>query len=159
MAKSIFQEFVKAVAKDWEHRFPWIQRVSVAYHPAMPKANTFYVGKANRFNRHVFLNFQHSSKAWSVGAFTVNVAISSQMGAPTKWMATSLEPDPDGFHRLGSLVYDDDKWWRLRPGEGYFPRVWRPVSYEDSKVVVDEAVKDLSHDVSLLFEKLNQRAG
>ena len=159
MSKSVFQEFVKAVRKDWKTRFPWIQPVSIAYNPAMPKANTFYVGNANRFNRHVFLNIQHSSKSSTVGAFTVNVAISSQMGAPTRWVGLSLEPDPEGFHRIGSLLYDDDKWWCLRPTHGPFPKVWRPVSYGDSQAVIAEAVKDLSHDVSLLFEKLDQRAG
>ena len=159
MAKSVFQEFVKAVRTDWKTRFPWIQPVPIAYNPAMPKASTFYVGAGYRFARHLFLNIQYSSKSWAVGDFTVNVLFSSEMGAPTRWIGMSLEPDPEGSHRIGSLLYRADKWWCLRPTGGHYPKVWRPVSYADSKAVIGEAVEDLSRDVSQLFEQINQRAG
>ena len=159
MAKSIFQDFVKTLGKDWKARFPWIRPAPVAYNPAMPKASTFYVGTSNRFNRHLFLNIQYSSKPWAVGEFTVNALFSSQMGAPSRWTATDLEPDPEGWHRLGMLLQRKDKWWCLRPTGGHYGVTWRPVSYGDPKEVVREAVEDVSHDVAQFFEKIEQRAG
>ena len=149
---------MRTLLKDWRSRFPWIEPVAATYRPEMPKASTVYCGALNKFNLHLFLEFQHNAKPWAVGDFTVNVVFSRQMGAPSRWIGRDLEEDPEGSHRLGTLLFRKDKWWALRPNDNRYGIVWRPVSYASANVV-EQAVEDVSKDVEQFFEKINQRAG
>ena len=83
----------------------------------MPKASTFYAGLVERGDTHAFFYFQHSSKSWEVGQFTINVILSRKMGTPSTWrirFPEELEALAEGFYRIGLINGDHDKWWRLK---------------------------------------------
>jgi hypothetical protein len=159
VTKSLFRALVTRVRTDWTSRYPWVRPVGATYVPAMPKASTFYVGAANRFARHLFLHFQHNSKPWAVGDVTINAIFSSRFGAPERWLGVDLEPDPEGSHRLGTIVHGNDKWWSLAPNDNRYGIVWRPSSYDDMRQVLSEAVDDISADVAKLFVIIGERGG
>jgi hypothetical protein len=159
MAKSVFREFVKRLRKDWKSRFPTVQPVAEAYAWAMPKASTFYIGLATQYGKHLFLNIQHYSKPWGVGDLTVNVIFSSCLGEPKRWIGRDLEPDPEGSHRLGILLYGKDKWWCLAPNQNTYGMAWRPTSYDDPEHVLTSAVEDVSTDVAKFFAMMEARGG
>jgi hypothetical protein len=159
MARSLFREFVKRLEKDWRSRAPSIRRVDAAYCPAMPKASTFYAGTANRYGKHLFLSIQHNSKPWAVGDLTINVIFSSRLGEPVRWVGIDLEPDPEGSHRLGILIYGKDKWWSLAPNGNTYGMTWRPSSYDDAEHVLNSAVDDVAADIATLFKLIEHGAG
>ena len=87
MPKGLFPRFIAALRNDWAHSLPTVARVDKALGPVMPKASTFVV----LGHRHVsgvvpylFLRFQHHSKAWAAGQFTINAITSARYGAPTR---------------------------------------------------------------------------
>ena len=158
-ARGLFPPFVKRVASDWRARFPQVARVARTYCPAMPKTSTFYAGADNKYGRHLYLHFQHNSKAWGVGDFTVNVIFSAHEGVPGRWLGPAdleLEPQPEGSYRLGLLVHGRDKWWRLGAGEALYPTTWHATSYARVETVFDEALEDVSRDVDTLFTQIQQ---
>jgi len=175
MAKrSVFHDFIAVLRTDWQTTFTWVRPLEASFAPLMPKASTFYAGLARRADTHVFLNFQHSSKAWQVGQFTINVIISRRMGPPLAWatrFASDLESLDEGSYRIGHVNGGRDKWWRLKnddlpsffgPEDG-MPTVvfegWRPGSYADSEAVLVEAVADVNRDVASALGKIGVTEG
>lgn len=163
MAKrSVFHDFIAALRKDWRLRFPAIQPVKKALGAmngmSVPKASTFYVGMSPALGMHVFVNFQHSPKAWEVGQFTVNIILSKHEDAPEVWF--KLSPDnaqsfDEGSYRIGSLLGRKDKWWHLKcSSPAVLTETWMPVSYGDEAAVLAEAVADVTSDVSAVLSKL-----
>jgi hypothetical protein len=109
---------------------------------------------------HVFVNFQHSSKAWEVGRFTVNLILSLREGAPDAWGGPFAPQDgrsfTEGSYRISSLLgRDKDKWWHLKEdAPPIITEAWRPASYDDYEAVLAEASADVIHDVRLALAKL-----
>jgi hypothetical protein len=160
MATSVYQQFVKVLTERWRGDLPKVTRVRETFAPAMPKSSTFYAGRNNRLGRHLFLNFQHHSKSWHVGEFTVNVILSSNLGAPAKWLTldNELGTNSEGSHRLGMLLYGKDKWWCLRDTDNQHGIAWRPTSYADPALVIHEAVVDVTRDVRQFLDRITEAA-
>jgi hypothetical protein len=126
---------------------------------AMPKSSTFYGGQAGRRAKHLFLHFQHSSKPWSRGSFTVNVILSAALGPPSRWYhpapSEAFLSGSDGSYRLGQLLYKRDKWWCLAPTDALHGLTWKPSCFVDQGVVFQEAIVDVSQDVEALLRQLH----
>jgi Domain of unknown function (DUF4304) len=156
---SVFRDFIAALKKEWRSDFPAIRQIKEPLGPLMPKASTFYAGVARRTGWHIFLNFQHSSKAWQAGQFTVNVVFSRQEGAPEHPGTNFLKPGSasfeDGAYRIGPLLGRKDKWWHLKDDDALeVTEAWRPSSYDQYGNVISEAIKDVSRDEQAVLRKL-----
>jgi hypothetical protein len=154
-----FPDFIRKLKEDWRVTFPLVRPLEERLSPSMPKASTFYAGIPRPLGMHIFVNFQHSSKAWEVGEFTINVILSNRKGPPEGfgWLRAPEGADLyEGSHRIGRLVGGKDKWWHLkryrRPPIGI--EVWRPSSYDDYDAVLHEAIADVTRDLSAVLRKL-----
>lgn len=151
--RSVFRDFIAALRKRWREELPQVVQVDESLGPAMPKASTFYAGFSPRLGMHVFVNFQHSSKAWQVGQFTINMILSKRQGAPEGWGGPFAPEDgvsfTEGSYRIsGVLGRHKDKWWHLKQDDPpLIAEAWRPISYKDDETVLTEAVADVTHDV------------
>jgi hypothetical protein len=160
MAKrSVFRDFITGLRKRWREELPQVRPIEEALGPAMPKASTFYAGLSPRLGMHVFVNFQHSSMAWQVGQFTINVILSKRAGAPEGW-GGPLAPDDgvsftEGSYRIGGVLgRHKDKWWHLKQDDPpIITEAWRPTSYDD-EIVLIEAAADVTRDVREALAKL-----
>jgi hypothetical protein len=157
--RSAFRDFIRKLKEDWRVTFPLVRPLDERLSPSMPKASTFYAGIARPLRMHTFLNFQHSSKAWEVGEFTINVILSNHKGPPEGfgWLRAPEGAELyEGSHRIGRLVGGKDKWWHLkryrRPPIGI--EAWRPSTYDDYDAVLREAVADVTRDVGAVLRKL-----
>jgi hypothetical protein len=114
---SAFRDFMAALKLRWRSDHPFIRPLPEACE-TLPKASSFYAGVARPSGLYVFLYVQHSSKAWEVGHFTINVILAKDERAP-RWDALGREtPDGqllEGSHRIGIILGGKDKWWRLKP--------------------------------------------
>jgi hypothetical protein len=152
MAKrSLFRDFITALRSQWHTAYPFIRPLQEA-RGGMAKASTFYAGVAQPPGLHVFLNFQHSSKPWQVGQFTISIVLAKDPRNPRSWGFAEEGEDGrrfgEGPHRIGLLRGKKDKWWHLKDDDPpIVTRAWRPSSYADPDVVVREAVEDVSRDV------------
>lgn len=153
MAKSsLYREFIATLRVHWREAMPGIHAVVVSPGPSMPKASTFYAGMTQESGMYVFINFQHSTKAWEVGQFTVNFILSRHADAPPRtgphFAPRSGEPFTEGSYRIGWLVGDKDKWWHLRnDAPSLVTKPWRATKYDDPATVFAEAVADVTRDV------------
>ena len=156
--RSAFRDFIRELKKDWRVTFPSVRPLEERLSPSMPKASTFYAGIARPLGMHIFLNFQHSSKPWEVGEFTINVIPSKRKGPPEGfgWLRAPKGAELyEGSHRIGRLVGGTDKWWHLkRYRRPIGTEVWRPSSYDDYDAVLREAVADVTHDVGAVLRRL-----
>ena len=87
-----FRDFIKTLRKHWRTDLPEVRLLEQSLGPTMPKASTFYAGWAQIVGMHVYVNFQHSSKAWQVGRFTVNVILSRREGVPEGQGGPAAQP-------------------------------------------------------------------
>jgi hypothetical protein len=150
--KSIFRGFITSLRRRWKKDYPSIRQLEQT-HDQLPKASTFYAGMSRFSGQHVYLNFQHSDKAWEVGSFTINIVLSLDKQKPR--MKHPDQPDShfgDGYHRIGHLIGTKDKWWHLKHDEDdilspEFIESWRPSSYENTDLVVSEAVDAVTRDI------------
>jgi len=132
--------------------YPSIRQVEEARN-GLPKASTYYAGMSRYSGQHVYFNFQHSCKAWEVGSFTINVVLSLVKDSPQmKHPDQPASHFGDGYHRIGHLIGTKDKWWHLKQDQDdilspKFIESWRPSSYENEDLVIDEAVSDVTRDV------------
>lgn len=151
--KSVFREFMAALKKHWKEEVPSIRQVSNTL-GQLPKASTFYAGASRRSGQHVYLYFQHSSKAWQVGQFTINVVLATDASTPTMAIGDrSGENFRDGYYRIGHLVGEKDKWWHLKADDDpILTQAWRPSSYDDVQLVLSEAVDDVTRNVLSTLE-------
>ena len=162
MAKrSVFRDFISTLRKYWRTELPEVRPVEESFGPMMPKASTFYAGIAPPLGMHVFVNFQHSSKAWEVGRFTVNVVLSQHQGAPESWGGPFVPDDgasfTEGIYRISGLLgCHKDKWWHLNQDSSppIVTEAWRPASYVDYEVVLSETAIDVTRDVREALTKL-----
>jgi len=147
--KSLFREFIASLGKRWKAEHPSI-RPLVEARGGLPKASTFYAGMINGSGKHVYLNFQHSSKSWEVGRFTINIVLSSDELNPDlysqgEWTGSDFK---DGSYRIGHLIGKKDKWWHLKPDDDpVLADAWRPTSYAKPESVIFEAVDNVTSDV------------
>jgi hypothetical protein len=140
----------------------------------MPKASTFYAGKSQRTDFHVFFGFQHSSN--KPGQFTINVIMSKRHGQPKGWNIWFPEegkPFTEGSYRIGEFVARrKDKWWKLKEEEDYgfsfampmnliedkLTNLWCAKDYSDHDAVLAEAVENVTKDVKTVLKYLDVRA-
>ena len=147
--KSLFREFIASLRKRWKAEHPSIRPLAEA-RGRLPKASTFYAGVINGSDKHVYLNFQHSSKSWEVGRFTINIVLSSDELNPDlyfqgEWTGSDFK---DGSYRIGHLIGEKDKWWHLKQDDdSVLTEAWRPTSYEKSASVISEAIDNVTSDV------------
>jgi hypothetical protein len=158
--KSVFREFMAALKKHWKEEVPFIRPVSETL-GQLPKASTFYAGATSRSGQHVYLYFQHSSKAWQVGQFTINVVLATDANNPQMAMGNRSGQDfGDGYYRIGYLVGKKDKWWHLKADDDpILTQVWRPSSYDNLAVVLSGAVDDVTRDVQWAMQLLGVTSG
>jgi len=156
VTRGVFPRFVKQVHRVWSAKWPGVDRVPEAFSPSMPKASTLYVGSRNRLSKHVFVNFQHNSKPWGVGEFTVNIVLSDRLGPPSRQVAfgEDLQRGSDGVYRLGSIVHGRDKWWCLLATDNLHGITWRATSYADQSQVFQEALADVTSDVEGFLKRI-----
>ena len=158
--RSAFRDFIAALSKRWRDELPHVRPIEGALGPAMPKASTFYAGFSARLGMHVFVNLQHSSKAWQVGQFTINMILSKREGAPEGWGGPFAPDDgasfTEGSYRIsGVLGRHKDKWWHLKQDDPpIITEAWRPTSYKDDETVLTEAAADVTRDVRDALAKL-----
>jgi hypothetical protein len=156
--KSIYRDFIAALRKHWRAEFPFIRQCDEGC-GSMPKASTFYAGITRPSGMHVFLYFQHNSKSWKVGQFTINVILSKDKRSPRHWGPSERADDGSGLwegpRRIGHLVGSKDKWWHLKDdAPATATQQWRPTSYSDTEVVLREAVEDVGQDVMMVLRNL-----
>jgi hypothetical protein len=158
--RSVFRDFIVALRKRWRDELPHIRPIEAALAPTMPKASTFYAGFSPQLGMHVFVNFQHSSMAWQVGQFTINIILSKREGAPEGW-GGPFPPDDgvsftEGSYRInGVLGRHKDKWWHLKQDDPpIITEAWRPTSYDDHETVSREAAAEVTRDVREALAKL-----
>jgi hypothetical protein len=157
--KSIFREFIAILRRRWKKDAPYIRPLSES-RGRLPKASTFYAGAIKRSGQHIYLYFQHSSMAWEVGQFTINVVLSADEYSPLmdtgNRCGSSLS---DGYYRIGGLIGTKDKWWHLKQDDDPIVTLaWRPSSYGDREVVLSEAVEDVTRDVLSVLSMLGRQA-
>jgi hypothetical protein len=162
--RSVFRDFISALRAHWRSALPDVRLVAQSFGPTMPKASTFYAGFARPLEMHVFLNVQHSSNAWQVGSFTINVILSKREGAPEGQGGPFAPRDGDSFtegsYRIGSLLAAKDKWWQLKADSSRVGmEQWRAESYRDEDAVLIAAVDDVTRDVRAILAKLGVEAG
>ena len=108
------------------------------------------MGISTAFQKHVVVTFQASLKPWRVGEFTINVHISNdfELFNLDPFARERFAQFDVGFYRLSSMS-DRDKWWCLEPvtSESQFDEYWRPSSYDDDSLVVQEALADVRSDL------------
>ena len=161
---SLFRDFLRSLKAEWATSLPSVRPLEAALDPVMPKASTFYAGTSPSCGLHVFLHFQHSLKAYEVGQFTVNVWLSRRLGPPEPPAEPVTPSDSSavpGRYRIGWLCgYGKDKWWHLKKDRApKYIEAWRPSSYEDQNMVIQEAVADVSHDVKAVLSNLGISGG
>jgi hypothetical protein len=110
MAKrSVFRDFVTAIRKHWQTELPDVRPITDTLGPQLPKASSFYAGVAQPANLHVFVNFQHSPKAWEVGCFTVNFLLVTDPERVREILAPRYKSVDgvryrEGSYRIGDLL-------------------------------------------------------
>jgi hypothetical protein len=189
MSKGLFPRFLKVLRREWATALPNIEPVATTLSPLMPKSSTFRVrldAPAEGVASHLFLQFQHNSKAWAVGQFTINVVASSRAGAPTRDIRkpSAFHHGSEGYYRIGGLTHGPDKWWALAPRvllkESVRPShvrvqtstgetmiwptarrasimVWRPSSYDNEDTVFAEILADVTADVRMVLSQAAKR--
>lgn len=162
--RSVFRDFIVVLQKYWSEELPHVKLIERAMGPLMPKASTFYAGLSPQLGMHVFVNFQHSSKSWQVGRFTINIILSRNEDAPEGWNGPFAPNDgisfTEGSYRIsGVLGRRNDKWWHLKAdGPPVISEAWRPTSYDDETVLTQAAV-DVTHDVREVLAKFGVNGG
>ncbi len=151
--RSIFRDFIATLRKRWKQEMPSVRLISETL-GQLPKASTFYAGARAGLGQHVYFYFQHSSKAWQVGQFTINVVLASDPANPR--MALADRSDfRDGYYRIGFLVGEKDKWWHLKADDDpIITQAWRPSQYGNLEAVLSEAVDDVTQDVLFVTKLL-----
>jgi hypothetical protein len=156
--KSIFRQFMAVLRKHWKEKLPFVQPFTEP-RGLLPKASSFYAGKMANSGFHVYLNFQHSNKAWEVGQFTINVVFTLDEHNPKMYSIRTCGPYfclEDGYYRIGFLIGSKDKWWHLKQGDDpIITLAWRPSSYENTDAVISQAVDDVTRDVISALILLN----
>ncbi|MGC9943719.1 MAG: hypothetical protein ABSE48_17980 [Verrucomicrobiota bacterium] len=62
----------------------------------------------------------------------------------------------EGSHRIGHLLGPKDKWWHLKQDDdSILTQAWRPSSYENTDVVISEAVGNVTSDVLAAMKLLD----
>jgi hypothetical protein len=154
---SAFRDFIAAIKRRWRSEHPFIRPLTDG-RGNLPKASSFYAGVARPTGLHVFLYFQHSSKAWQVGQFTINVVLARDEGSPKRSGMGDMAEDGqllEGPHRIGPILGRRDKWWFLKDGRpGIVTEDWRASSYADPDAVLGAAVDDVTRDVLAALRKL-----
>ncbi|MFO0814670.1 MAG: hypothetical protein U0796_15725 [Gemmatales bacterium] len=150
--RSVFRVFISTLRKQWKEELPHIQPMKESLGWIMSKASTFHAGYSDKLGLHIFVNFQHSSKAWQVGQFTINLILSKEIGVPTgngMFIPADGVSFTEGSYRLGHVLGKRfDKWWHLKHDDAQIlGEEWRPSSYEDEVTVLKEAVADVTGDV------------
>jgi hypothetical protein len=159
MAKpSAFRDFIAVLRKHWRTDCPFILQPEAGC-GSLPKASTFYAGIARPDQMHVYLYFQHSSKSWEVGQFTINVVFSKDEKPPSLshlcWTFEDCKTLGEGYVRIGRLVGSRDKWWHLKHDKSsVITEAWRPSSYASQDIVLQEAAEDVTRDVLSALRKL-----
>ena len=155
---SVFRDFMTVLRTKWRAELPFVRPIDQPLE-ALPKASTFIAGVAQPSGLLVFLNFQHSDKAWEVGQFTVNVVLAQTERSARGWGVAEVpaagRPFGEGSYRIGWIVGNADKWWHLkkdRPPE--FTQAWRPTSYDDPDAVLREAADDVTRDVLTVLRRV-----
>jgi hypothetical protein len=157
-----FRDFIKTLKAHWAERLAAVQALKLGNGPYLPKAHSFYAGQAAS-GLHVFLFFQHNSKSWKVGQFTVNVILLEGAEAPAAAIPHPLVPpggipDAPGYYRIGTLLSRKDKWWHLHEDNASrLTESWFATSYADAAVVLSEAVLNVTDDVKQLLSLLGVR--
>jgi hypothetical protein len=177
MARGLFPRFVRAIRSAWRTSLPEIEDVHQTFSPLMPKASTFHVALSDvapGVAPYLFLVFQHHSKPWAAGRFTINLAAAATFGAPGRdnRKPSLFQRGEEGFYRIGGVLRRKDTWWSLAPEKlddngPLTPRpvrlrlstgetdvqmtsstlafiVWRPSSYSDEATVFSEAIDDVT---------------
>jgi hypothetical protein len=147
--KSIFREFIAILRKEWKEEHSSIRPLTEA-RGNLPKASTFYAGVTEQSNLHVHLNFQHNSKSWWVGRFTINVVLSADEHNPMMGHSGEESGPPFGIgsYRIGHLIGTKDKWWHLKQDDDpIITEAWRPSSYQNVEVILSEAADNVTKDV------------
>jgi hypothetical protein len=118
MARGLFPRFVRAIRSAWRTSLPEIEDVHQTFSPLMPKASTFHVALSDvapGVAPYLFLVFQHHSKPWAAGRFTINLAAAATLGAPGRdnRKPSLFERGEEGFYRIGGVLQRKDMWWSL----------------------------------------------
>src|SRR5262249_31356376 len=113
MAKrSVFRDFIAALNKHWTAAFPSIRPLERPLGLLLPKASSYYSGVAKPHGLHVFLNFQHSSKSWQIGQFTINIILSQEQDPhevrPELLTPEDLDSLREGLYRIGPFLGGKD---------------------------------------------------
>jgi Domain of unknown function (DUF4304) len=156
--RSVYRDFISAIKKHWRSESPSICPIKESFGPIMPKASTFHAGMSKPSGMHVFFNFQHSSKSWEVGQFTINVILSRGEGPPEgsfgPFPPEGSDPFREGSYRIGLLVGQKDKWWHLKDDPApILTQAWRPSSYDDQPTVISEAVVSVDREIRAVLRR------
>src|SRR5947209_1030781 len=99
---SIFRQFIGELKKRWRVEYPSIQPVDKA-RGFMAAASTFCAGVTVPSGMLAYLHFQHASKAWKVGQFTINVGLArTKDEEPIMGFPPDEGPISSGVYRVGS---------------------------------------------------------
>lgn len=158
---SIFRDFLICLRDHWRTNLSSITPVKVSLGPTMGTTHTFYAGVARSSSLHTYLVFQHNSKAWKVGQFTINVVLVKHAEVPNvplhQFSPETGLPSEEGSYRIGGLLSRRDKWWHLRDYDGKLSRFadhWFAKKYDDSEKVLVDAVANVTSDVLAVLKKL-----
>lgn len=160
VTRSAFRDFLKSLRTRWKSELSCVKPLEDSFGTMMPKASTFYAGLSSSLRMHVFISFQHSSKAWQVGQFTVNIILSNRLGLPMEHGGPFAPDDGvsfvEGSYRIGSLLGRKDKWWHLSDNEpSMVIEAWRALSYSSRDTVIAEAIADVTRDVRAVLSRLS----
>ncbi len=158
--QSIFRDFIGELQENWRDALPHVRKIKSGLGPTMPSASTFYAGFAPLLQMHVFVNFQHSTNAWQVGQFTINIILSGHDGPPKTNSGPFVPKDgrsvAEGRYRTSSILgRHRDMWWHLKEDEpSTIFDIWRPSNYDDNQTVIAEAIVDATREVRAALAKL-----
>jgi hypothetical protein len=162
---SLYQQFLRAVWKQLKRNYPFVRRFDKAISVSIPKSASFFLGKSPLYDKYVILDFQHNSKSWGPGQFTINVRILSDLSKidSLKHFQDYRQAE-DGNYRLGGEYYGYDRWWCLKDrdrtfdeqmkgilknfdpqheDQKFFEGKWQPSSFADPETVIREALDDI----------------
>ena len=114
--KGHFQRFLRFAIPGLVEKHPFLSRLKESLGSDLPKVSSLNLGESPASGKNLVINFQHNSKPWAAGQFTINVNVSDGLVVAEDFSPElgSLYQFQSGYYRLGPDSGGKDRWWCLK---------------------------------------------